>query len=191
MADFEFRGKHEDALPTVRLHKVVLDHFKSVSHGELVMPCGRKFVPYGEKSDILGIYGQNGSGKTSLMEAMAVMMALMRGARVPPVYADCVMQGQPFARLAFTFELQYPGGDVRKVVYAFSMRAEPMAEQDQDHPDNPYFRTRNKVCVFDEQFSVMGSFDGEQKKLQVVDGAGLKSFSVKTWVMMKRPVSFF
>ncbi len=168
MADFAFRGDHGDRLPTVRLQKVVLDHFKSVSHGEVVMPCGRRFVPGGEKSDILGLYGQNGSGKTSLMEAMAVMMALMRGARVPPVYAECVMQGQPFARLAFTFGLQYPDGDVRGLVYAFSLRAEPVGEQDLEHVDNPYFRTGSRVCVFDEQLSVMGSFGGEQRKLQVV-----------------------
>ena len=170
MTEFAFRGAHGDNLPTVRLQKVVLDHYKSVTHGELVLPCGRRFVPYGEQSDILGLYGQNGSGKTALIEAMAVMMALMRGARVPPVYAECVQQGQPSARLAFTFELQYPDGDVRKFVYAFSLRAEPVpeADRDQGHPDNPFFRGSSRVCVFDEQISVMGTFRGEQRKLQVL-----------------------
>lgn len=170
MADIPFRGSHGDRLPTVRLQRVVLDRFKSVTHGEVVFPCGRRFVPSGERSDILGLYGQNGSGKTALIEAMAVLMALMRGARVPPVYASCVQEGAQSARLAFTFELQYPDGDVRRLLYAFSLRGEPVAEEEREQmpADNPFFRGDSRVCVFDEQISVMGSFAGEQKKLQVI-----------------------
>ena len=170
MTDIPFRGSHGDRLPTVRLQRAVLDRFKSVTHGEVVFPCGRRFIPCGAQSDILGLYGQNGSGKTALIEAMAVLMALMRGARVPPVYASCVQKGAPAARLSFTFDLQYPDGDVRKLVYAFSLRGEPVAaeEREQMPVDNPFFRGDSRVCVFDEQISVMGTFSGEPKKLQVI-----------------------
>ena len=56
----QFREDHWDRLPTIRLQKAVLDNFKSVEHGEIVFACGKKFVPYGTESDILGLYGQNG-----------------------------------------------------------------------------------------------------------------------------------
>ena len=78
----QFREDHWDRLPTIRLQKAVLDNFKSVEHGEIVFACGKKFVPYGTESDILGLYGQNGSGKTSFIEALAILKLLMIGAEV-------------------------------------------------------------------------------------------------------------
>ena len=112
----QFREDHWDRLPTIRLQKAVLDNFKSVEHGEIVFACGKKFVPYGTESDILGLYGQNGSGKTSFIEALAILKLLMIGAEVPAVYAECVAKGQEMARLEFTFDLQYEDGRIRKVV---------------------------------------------------------------------------
>lgn len=55
--------EHGNNLPTVRIKKVVLDNFKSVGHGMITFNCGREFIPCDTESDILGIYGQNGSGK--------------------------------------------------------------------------------------------------------------------------------
>ena len=52
----QFREDHWDRLPTIRLQKAVLDNFKSVEHGEIEFACGKKFVPYGTESDILGLY---------------------------------------------------------------------------------------------------------------------------------------
>ena len=62
-----FKNGLEERLSTVRIKKVVLDNFKSVEHGEIVFNCGKQFIPYGTSSDILGIYDQNGSGKTYLI----------------------------------------------------------------------------------------------------------------------------
>lgn len=41
--------------------------------------CGKHFVPQGTQSDILGVYGQNGSGKTSLIEALSILKQIMIG----------------------------------------------------------------------------------------------------------------
>ena len=66
-------------LPTVRIQKIELENFKCVSHGEVVFNCCRRFVPQDTESDILGIYGQNGSGKTSVIEAIAILEKVMSG----------------------------------------------------------------------------------------------------------------
>ena len=100
---FLFSEEHPE-LPTVRITRVVLDSFKSVQHGEIEFNCGKKFVPYGTKSDILGVYGQNGSGKTSLIEALAILERLMNGSRVPDVYADCISVISNAAHLLFCFQ---------------------------------------------------------------------------------------
>ena len=50
----------------VRLEKIRIQNFKNVIDGELVLKNKRK--PY--KASILGLYGQNGSGKTALIDAL-------------------------------------------------------------------------------------------------------------------------
>ena len=118
---FEFKGDHGDNLPTVRITKIVLDNFKSVKHGEVVFHCGKHFVPYDTKSDILGVYGQNGSGKTSLIEAIGLLRYTMKGVKIPDSYTDCISKWSDHSRLSFTFDFQYPDGRIRKVVYSFSI----------------------------------------------------------------------
>ena len=74
---------HSKNLPTIRITEITLENFKSVKHGKIVFNCGKKFIPYGTQSDILGLYGQNGSGKTSLIEALSILKHLMSGVPVP------------------------------------------------------------------------------------------------------------
>ena len=76
----DFRKDH--ILPTVRIQKIEMENFKSVTHGEVLFNCGRKFVPQDTESDILGIYGQNGSGKTALVEALAILRDILGGTPV-------------------------------------------------------------------------------------------------------------
>ena len=114
MRHYEFKDTHGDNLPTVRIQKAVLENFKSVNYGEITFDCGRHFVPYDTKSDILGIYGQNGSGKTSLIEALSILDAAMCGAKIPDIYSECIEKGKEKAHLEFTFDLQYPDGRIRK-----------------------------------------------------------------------------
>ena len=67
---------HGANLPTIRITEITLENFKSVKYGNIVFNCGRKFIPYGTQADILGLYGQNGSGKTSLIEALSILKHL-------------------------------------------------------------------------------------------------------------------
>lgn len=169
----QFREYHWDKLPTIRLQKAVLENFKSVEYGEITFACGKKFVPYGTDSDILGLYGQNGSGKTSFIEALAILKLLMMGAEVPGVYAECVAKGQDSSRLEFTFDLQYADGRIRTVVYEFRLAAEEIeisggfgqygAEEAAGMPQNKY-----KVRISGEKLSVSGDFDGRKLIMQPV-----------------------
>lgn len=173
---------HEKNLPTVRIAKIVLNHFKSVKHGEIIMNCGRKYVPYGTKSDILGIYGQNGSGKTSIIEAISILKSLMSGDRVMDIYADCIDITADYSELEFTFDVQYPdkGGeyptnsDIRKVVYSFKLE---VAEKDKKS-QTPFINKiteditqfipsyDKRVRVFDECLKVGGTILGKKTPLK-------------------------
>lgn len=172
MRHYEFKDAHGDNLPTVRIQKAVLENFKSVNYGEITFDCGRHFVPYDTKSDILGIYGQNGSGKTSLIEALSILDAAMCGAKIPDIYSECVEKGKKKAHLEFTFDLQYPDGRIRKVVYSFDIAAMKKDQEDKAviYAEDAHnsIDTGTYVKLFNEKISMSGDFEGEKRVLKPV-----------------------
>lgn len=163
----KFRDGH--ILPTVRIQKIELENFKSVKHGEVLFNCGRKIVPQDTESDILGIYGQNGSGKTSVIEAIAILERAMTGEAVPARYSECIFPGSDFASLSFTFDLQYPSETkfTRTVTYSFKIGAIP--NEKFENPDEPISISAlfpSKVKIFDETITAAGYIGGEMQKKQ-------------------------
>ena len=157
-------------LPTVRLHKVLLEGFKSVEYGEIETACAKKFIPLGTKSDILGIYGQNGSGKTSVIEALSIFKYLASGASIPDGYVDCIKIDAEEAHLEFTFDFQYPSGKIHKVIYGVYLAAkkedtgstdtdEELVEDLEDESDR---HSRHLVKVLREYIKVSGDIEGRK-----------------------------
>ena len=65
----------------VRLLEVELDNFKNIKHGIISMQARKKIDEniFTKKAEILGIYGQNGSGKTSVIDALGIVQKVMGG----------------------------------------------------------------------------------------------------------------
>lgn len=101
----------------VRLEEIRIQNFKNVIDGELVLKNKRK--PY--KASILGLYGQNGSGKTALIDALSVLKLALSGRPIPLKYAEYVNMEADNATLHFTFSITTPHG-IYKVNYSFDLR---------------------------------------------------------------------
>ena len=175
-----FTDDHLGNLPTIRLAKVALKNFKSVKNGEIVLNCGKKHIPYGTKADILGVYGQNGSGKTALIEAISILKHLLSGRSVPSEYADCIDVESGFSTLSFTFDFQYPeernypsSGDVRKVVYSFKIKRDVLSDDieedyssmfiiESDDTEYSFSSAKEHVVVYDEVLKVSGTMYGQK-----------------------------
>lgn len=68
----------------IRFRRLVLDNFKNVQHGEI------EFKDTQSGASVLGIYGQNGSGKTSVVDALACLRALMAREVLPAACRDYI-----------------------------------------------------------------------------------------------------
>ncbi|CAM3227746.1 ATP-binding protein [Filibacter tadaridae] len=87
--------------PIVRVLEVTLQNFKNVGHGIVTFPSAKKMTT--EKADILGIYGQNGSGKTTIVEAFAMLKTLLDGAGFPNEFNHLISSGKDESVLTFAF----------------------------------------------------------------------------------------
>lgn len=70
---------------SVRIMRSEISGIKNVNYGEVdYMNCG-SINSKGKvtKTDIVGVYGQNGSGKTALVESLDILRYILRGVAVP------------------------------------------------------------------------------------------------------------
>lgn len=67
----------------VRIEKIELKNFKNVEKGVITFNDSWKKENYEPKSEIIGIYGQNGSGKTALVDACAFLKLILEGRELP------------------------------------------------------------------------------------------------------------
>ena len=152
----------------IRLHKVVLQDFKNIHNGEVVIDSNKDGADFASQADIIGIYGQNGSGKTSLIEALALLKSILSGNVVDTKYTDCIAVGKPFSYLEFTFHIGTPNEGVEKtIVYSFKI-SKVSAAFVNDNLLAGGSSEPDRIRIFDEMLSVSGMFDGEKLRLQPI-----------------------
>ena len=106
----------ENEYATVRLSRIELTDFKSVENGVITFSLQQG------RASICGIYGQNGSGKTAIIQAIAILKCAMAGMKIPRPYAECIAAGKESANLSFEFDFSYPDGRLVRVGYEFDLK---------------------------------------------------------------------
>ena len=82
----------------IRLTSIELNGFKNVAHGEVSLSSWKKGDSIPE-ADIVGIYGQNGSGKTSVIQALKILKSVFVGNSIQQDTADCVSKTSESAEI--------------------------------------------------------------------------------------------
>lgn len=142
---------------TVRIEKIEIENLKNVKYGKVILKNNRKNY----KSSILGIYGQNGSGKTVLIDAIMLLKYVLCGQVIPPQYADYIHVEAESARLKFDFSVEIPESGISYVVaYEFRLKKEK-DENEQNLLENGNI----KAVIFDEILSCAYVKDNEKTRM--------------------------
>jgi AAA15 family ATPase/GTPase len=90
---------------TVRISEIELQEFKNTKYGRIEMPSANKNY-FSNTADILGIYGQNGSGKTAVIEAMEFIQTLFTGNSLPREAVHYISKESETSKISVKFIIQ-------------------------------------------------------------------------------------
>lgn len=105
----------------VRILEIELNNFKNVKNGVIQMPSEQEEKYFEYSSDIVGIYGQNGSGKTAVIQAMAFIQRLLMGESLPANFADYINKQENECGIRVKFSIESAG---KKAVCEYEIKIE-------------------------------------------------------------------
>ena len=74
----------------VRLSSLTLTNIKNVKNGTIMMPLSNERKFEFSRAEVLGIYGQNGSGKTAIVDALYFLQNIMTGEELDQRFIDYI-----------------------------------------------------------------------------------------------------
>lgn len=101
----------------VRLSSLKISNIKNVRTGQIVMPSTcQKHLAY-KTAEVLGLYGQNGSGKTAVIDALYYLQKIMIGSTLEKEIEDYIDAGSDQAEILADFNIF-----IEAVIYEVSYR---------------------------------------------------------------------
>ncbi len=122
---------------SVRINDVRIINFMNIRKGMLSFSRENSDRP----GSILGLYGQNGSGKTALVNAFSILKYVLSGEQVPQAFASCIKKDSESSSFTYSFLLRKDEEFSVEVIYSFSIKGI-------DSPDGR--GTKKSVMVYDE-----------------------------------------
>ena len=132
----------------VRIESITIQNFKNIKNGYLSFENSKKNYA----ASILGLYGQNGSGKTALIDALELLRLALSGKSLPPHFANFINVDSESATIKYALKVQ---SDKYKsaydVVYELSLKRE--IDDSNQNMDNPSTNENYKAIILDEILS--------------------------------------
>ena len=107
----------------VKLRSLVIENIKNVQYGVIDFQNKSDFI------NVTGIYGQNGSGKTAVVDVFEVLSALMKGESIPQHTKGIFNAIDQVGENAITLELEVPETYIIRYKVEFAA-SEPTGMQD-------------------------------------------------------------
>ena len=132
----------------LKLKSIELDNFKNVKHGKIDL---KEDKINNKISNILGIYGQNGSGKTSIINALYLLKLVVCGKELNENIHNYICSNEKATSLGFEFRL-YEGEEEYKIYYKFEIRRKQRVICENDYDDAYYSDTYYNGAYIDENY---------------------------------------
>ena len=85
----------------MRIQSIEVWNFRNIEHGKVIFPNSKlEDISHGSPS-MLGLYGQNGSGKTSVILAISLLKDLLSGQPLGSKYESCIKYNNEKCSLLF------------------------------------------------------------------------------------------
>lgn len=166
--------------PIIRIQRAIIKNFRNVESGEIRFPCNYSEDNFSPRADVLGIYGQNGSGKTTFIDVLEILKTLLSGEKIGAELSDCISYGQKTAELQFDFSIMRlnDGNAVykRKFIYSAVLSKDSIDETIKcaTFRSKPGKSTRLKTifeCTHQSENQSEDSIFSPQIKLELLFGA--------------------
>lgn len=125
----------------VRLIAMEINNIKNVKHGRLEFSKGRK-------GSILGIYGQNGSGKTVVVDCMVLLKCLLSGRRIPACFYYYINSQSDSSHVKYCFDIKTDCDEIYAEYEVELFKIEKLG-----------------FCISMEKLSMKNQVDGKRTKL--------------------------
>lgn len=150
----------------IRIKEAELYNIKNVEYGKIEFSSNRLATNKLIGSDIVGIYGQNGSGKTAFVDAMWLIKQLISGNELPESTENYIFKNKHSATIKLRFDLNR-NKNVYKIFY----------EVDIERAD------KNKVKIIRENLSYKEFVNGTWKSK-----SGIIDYHIKNKDYIFKPV---
>lgn len=105
----------------VRLLSLSVKNIKNISNGEIELGKIPQDIDEPLNNSIMGIYGQNGSGKTAIVDAMYLLQILLKGEELPHKLYKYIKNGEKEAGLKYRFYINWTNKNY-DIEYSFKIR---------------------------------------------------------------------
>ena len=109
----------------LRLTDLEINGLKNVKNGKLNFVNKRKAF----KASVLGLYGQNGTGKTALIDALHILKLLLSGKSIPDEYCNYINVDSREANLSYRFRIYVSETENYDVDYEVSLTVDEQREE--------------------------------------------------------------
>ena len=143
----------------VRIESIEIRNFKNVGYGHLDFEDSKNNC----RASVLGLYGQNGSGKTALIDALELLQLALSGRAVPNYFADYINIDSEYAILKYGFKVSNQQANcVYYVSYEVSLRRD--LNHTEQNTEQLSIDECYKAVLFDEVLSY--SYECGDKKVR-------------------------